>query len=246
MSVRVHICANKSWGGAETRAQLSAISKADSSVVICADSDNVLRRMRSKGITAYGCKMSGIFASVNLSRVLRHLPDEECVVTVHSPEVLSLVKSAISLSGHRHIRLSEEYEMPVFPKIIDRIEASGDETIFLWLGRITPDCGLAALIDALGHFADKDDWRLRVYGEGDAKVAMPLVNRSRALGIDRRVEWGGYVEDVYEKMNGAGYGIVTRLNPDSRTVTHEFSAAGLPAIFGSDSDTLRKRLAELI
>lgn len=246
MSLKAHICANKSWGGAETRAQLSAISDGESSVVICADSDGVFQRMRSKGVTAYRCKMSGIFAVVNLSRVLRHLPEDECIIVVHSPEIRGMVQSAINLSGHRSLTLSDGYEMPEFPTVALGKASGDDGVVLLWIGRITPDCGLSALIDALGHFAEKDNWRLKVYGEGDAKVAMPLVNRTRALGIDKQVEWGGYVTDVYGVMNGARCGIVTRVNPDSRTVTREFAAAGLPVICGSDVDTLRKQIADLI
>lgn len=88
--------------------------------------------------------------------------------------------------------------------------------------------------------AAENRWR------GESREVMPLVRRARALQMDGRIEWIGYVHDVYSAMNGASYGIVCRDDPESSTVYKEFAAASFPVVFASDTELLFKRLSECL
>lgn len=245
----VHICTNTDWGGAETRALARALAYGDGATVLCASSaKEVRRRMSAAGVPVIGGKFTGWFASLNLSRIFRHLPQQGlCRIYVHtlSAEVLNLVTKSVELSGREDLTVyyaDMPLELPPHPVTPPQPDAT---PILMWLGRITPECGLAELIEALGRLTDRP-WQLKVVGHGQAKTVMPLVNRTRALGMAERVEWTGYADDVYAHMHGVHFGVVTRKEPEQRTVTVEFGAAGVPVICGSDAGNLYKELSTRI
>ena len=243
MATVIHICADKDWGGAETRALLGA--RCSSGIVICADSSRVARRMEASGVETLRCSFSGMFASISLSRILRHLPVGECRIMVHSPGVCRLVAEAVKLAGRKDLCLLPEVEVPAIPPQDVTLSATGTEPLLLWIGRITPDCGLMSLIEVLGRLSERQ-WRLRVIGEGEAGTVMPVVKRARSLDIASRIEWVGYVDDIYPQMQGTTGGIVTREEPTSRTVYREFAAASVPVICGTDSETLFNALSSTL
>ncbi len=243
MATVIHICADRDWGGAETRALICA--RSSSGIVICTDTPRVVRRMEASGVEVLRCSFSGVFASVSLSRVLRHLPAGECQLMVHSPAVRRLVAEAVKLAGRKDVILLPEVADPVIPAREVALAAPGDELLLLWIGRITPDCGLVSLIEALGRLPERQ-WRLRVVGEGEAGTVMPIVKRGRSLDIASRIEWIGYVDDIYQQMQGATLGVITRREPLARTVYREFAAASLPVICGTDSETLFNALSSIL
>ncbi len=243
MRLAVHICGNKSWGGAETRARLSALMS-EFPLVICEDSAAIVNRMSAGGIKVMPCRMSGMFASVNLSRLLRHLPEGECVIHIHSHELGELVESALRLSGRKDLLISPDIFEPAFPPVVRECQGPDEVPTMLWIGRITPDCGLLALIDALGRIDPSREWRLRIVGEGNAKIVMPIVNRARSFGISGRIDWVGYVDDVYSKMDGVSFAVITRPQPMATTVGREYIAASVPVVAGVTADDLHKQLIE--
>lgn len=223
----IHICGDKVWRGAETRAMLCA-QAADKSMVVCADSREVRTRFEGAGIPLMTCTLSGAFAPLSLSRVLRHLPDGECIVYVHSQELITVVEKALAIAGRGNVTLAAQAPSPSFPS--PDIE-KGAENAFVWVGRITPDSGLDRAIEAFARF-NCPEKSLKIIGQGDARDVMPLVNRTRALGINDKVRWTGYIPDIYPELNGAGRAIVT----SGHTVAAEFEAVGLPVIHLSETN----------
>ena len=87
MAGSIHICGNQRWRGAETRALLLARDSSERSVVITAAGSDAVRRFAAAGVEAYAARLSGMFASINLSRLLRHAPEECRHIYVHSINV---------------------------------------------------------------------------------------------------------------------------------------------------------------
>ncbi|MDE7388440.1 MAG: glycosyltransferase [Muribaculaceae bacterium] len=242
----VHICADSEWGGAESRALQCALSSADDAIVVCAGAKPVMERFTAAGVKALGGKYSGLFASLNLSRVFRHLPAGQCRLHIHSPQVRPLVERSVQLAGRADLIVSPTTPAHTWPRRRVTSPAPDSVPTLMWMGRITPDCGLSALIEALGRLPGDSDWQLRIAGIGEARTVMPLVNRTRALAIADRVKWIGYTTDVFSAMNGVNLGVVTRTDPQHRTVTAEFASAGVPVICGTSSDSLFNELSSLL
>lgn len=223
----IHICSDKVWRGAETRAMLCALA-AESAMVVCADSKQVRSRFDAAGIKLMTCSLSGAFAPLSLSRVLRHLPDGECSVFVHSPETIPVAEKALKIAGRSDLRLIRNAPKPSYPS--PKIE-KGPENAFVWVGRITPNSGLDRLIEAFARY-EAPDKSLKIIGQGDARDVMPMVNRTRALSIADKVQWTGYLPDIYPELNGIGRAVVT----SGSTATAEFTAVGLPIIHLSETN----------
>lgn len=226
----IHISADKhTWTGASTTAMLCAL-QAEHGVVISAGDDDITRRMTKSGAEVACCPMGGFLASVNLSRALRHIPGKEFEVYLHSPEKQHVVDSAMKLVGRTEPMKMQERKLPYFPPI--KVAPPTDCTI-MWLGNITDNCGLREIIEELGTKADKQ-WRLRVVGQGQAKIVSPILKRTKALGIADRIEWIGYSENPYEHMNGVKAAIV---KSTESVAAHEFAAASIP-VYTQLSDIL--------
>lgn len=104
------------------------------------------------------------------------------------------------------------------------------ELVVIWGGRITADCRLDHVIEAMG-MTHHTPVKLIVAGQGEARCAMPLVRRAKALGIDARVEWLGDVALTPESVMKADALII----PDGESSTAVESgiigmACGLPLI----------------
>lgn len=215
------------WTGCSTCA-LNCASAADDAVVVCGFSDaRFTVRFEKAGLTAYKCNTGGMFGALNLSRVLRHIPGNEFVVILHSPDSLKTVESALKLVGRPEPMTLADCTSVPFPPVDVEHPANDAEPLLMWLGNITADCGLEPLIACLASMAEKP-WRLRVVGEGKAKVVTPILRRCRKLGVDKRIEWVGYSPDPYAQMNGVSLGVVT--NGADSIVAREFAAASIPII----------------
>lgn len=229
--VRVHITADSEcWTGDSTLALHAAKCSGPDSVVITAGNADMVRRIEAAGVTAVRCPMGGMFASLNLSRALRRLQGDEFRVYVHSQKVKSAVESALKLVGRREpMSLGEPDVVTSLPAVEVERPAEGAEPLLMWLGNITADCGLRELIEELGRQASKS-WRLRVVGQGKAKVVSPVLKRTKALGIADRIEWTGYSSNPYEQMRGVSVGIVTNPKGLESVAAMEFAAASVPVI----------------
>lgn len=221
----IHITADSEcWTGASTLAVLAA-KQAKRAVVITAGNNDMVRRIESANICAIQCSMGKAFGALNLSRALRHVEGDEFQVYVHSPGARKLVENALKLVGRAEpINLMEENPEPKFPTVEVEAPKQGEAPLLMWLGNITADCGLLDLINELGGQINKA-WRLRVVGQGKAKIVGPILNRAKTLGINNRIEWIGYSQNPYEQMNGVSAGMVKNQHC---IAAHEFAAASIP------------------
>lgn len=245
MSTCVHICADGYWDGAESRALACALAATGDSVVVCDADKRIVSRMERAGVRIMQARFSGLFAPLNLSRILRHLPDGRCDLYLHSPEIRALVSQAIALSGRSDLMLADGVPEPHLSPVVVKAPEPGQVPLLMWLGRITSRSGLPELIEALGRLGDRR-WTLKVVGEGDSRTVMPIVRRTVALGIDMKVQWDGYVDDVFSHMDGVSLGVITSHDASDCMAAREFAAAGIPTVCGTDSDALYQLLNKLL
>lgn len=240
-----HICGNRTWCGDESRALAAALQSGPGSVVITAAGADAARRVAAAGVTAAQASMRGLFATIRLSRIIRHLPADCHRVGVHTPALLATVRRAVEMSGRAdmEVTLPDRHSLQ-WPVVADSpvADAAGP---WLWMGTITADCGLDLLIEAVGRL-ERPVPGIRVVGQGVPRVVMPLVKRTRALGVDRLFDWRGYSPTPFDQMRGCSCAIVTRrVDPDSHSVCCECRAAGVPVVIAPDVDELITRLNEL-
>ena len=101
----------------------------------------------------------------------------------------------------------------------------------IWSGEIRPGCGLDSLVEALGanHHLKID---LIVAGQGPGRYVMPIIRRSRTLGIEARIEWAGDTAPTPELIDQADAGIITAPHsPVAISSASIYMAAGLPVIW---------------
>lgn len=221
----IHLTADTDvWTGASTTALLAA-RVADDAVVISAGDDAIVGRMEKGGVKVITCPMGGFLGALNLSRALRHVEGRAFEIYVHSPAALKTVEGALKLVGRLESMILRPGIPPVeFPPVEVAHPGPEAEPLIMWLGNITEKCGLRELVEELGGMAAKQ-WRLRVVGQGKARVVSPILKRAKALGIDGRIEWVGYSADPYRQMEGVSAAIVA--GRDS-VVAREFAAASIP------------------
>lgn len=87
------------------------------------------------------------------------------------------------------------YNGSVAPAHTHMSAAPGEPVKLIFAARITPEKGLGVLIDALDKLQDLD-WHLTVCGTGRSTDVMPIVRKSRALGLAARIDWPGHVDNV--------------------------------------------------
>ncbi|MCM1310161.1 MAG: hypothetical protein NC301_03930 [Bacteroides sp.] len=216
----IHITADKYvWTGASTTALLCA-QQAECGVIISAGDEDILRRMLRSGVATVSCPMSGLFASLNLSRALRHIKGTEFEIYLHSPQIQKSVESAIKLVGRDEPMILMPRKMPVFTRrTVDK-----GENMIMWLGNVTPDCGLQELIEDFATLVGTE-WKLRVVGQGKAKVVTPILKRTKALGISGQIEWVGYSDNPFEHMTDVTLAIV---KSKESIAAKEFQSASIP------------------
>ncbi len=83
------------------------------------------------------------------------------------------------------------------PKAAKRTKTDTSKPVnLIFAGRIVPEKGLDVLIEALG-LLKSIPWTLDICGVGEGNVVMPIVRASRALEIDKRITWHGFVDDIH-------------------------------------------------
>ena len=231
----IHCFAGKRWSGDATSALNSALLSGG--VVLTEAGDNAAARFRKAGVSdVRQLNMSGLFGSLNLSRMLRIVnPD---IVRVHSASLLKKVNQAVSLA-ELQIKVEDLSSEIVVPDA--KPAKKGDKLI--WIGYITKDCGLRSLLEAMKALPDET---LRIVGEGEAKNVSPLLNLAKSPELRGRIEWTGEQVDVFAMMDGCKVGVITSSNPESKVVSHEFAAAGLPYVSGTTADEIIKNISSLL
>lgn len=101
----------------------------------------------------------------------------------------------------------------------------------VYIGPIAPGKGVDVLIEAMGRLADTDI-TLLVAGSGKGSDVMPIVRRSRALGIDKEhVKWLGDLDKEDSLLMKADIGVVPHSDTESFGLAGlEFMAAGVPTV----------------
>lgn len=118
------------------------------------------------------------------------------------------------------------------PQAASRKPRRGPGTLTLiWSGEIRPGCGLDSLVEAMGaHHHLRIE--LIVAGQGPGRYVMPVIRRSRTLGIDTRIEWAGDTGPTPNLVAEADAGIITSPHsPFAISSAAIYMAAGLPVIW---------------
>lgn len=107
------------------------------------------------------------------------------------------------------------------------------ELVILWAGRITADCRLIDVVEAMGD-THRTPVKLIVAGQGDARASVPVLKRARSLGLDARVEWLGDAALTPALLLRADALILPSPDaPDNFTLGAAAMASGLPLIVAS-------------
>ncbi len=215
----LHLIAGKRWSG---NCSLALHAAQMSGGTVVAEADKVVARMRRAGIQAERLNMSGLFGALNLSRLLRLR--QPARVIIHSPSLQGKVAQAIKLAN-----VATAVEVAARPEALPavKVDIAPDSGLLVWLGYITPECGLRGLIEAL---KTRPEYRLRVIGEGEAKTVGPLLRIAKNPLLEGRIEWMGEQENVFDHFNGASAGIITYPTPMATVAALEFQAANLPIL----------------
>lgn len=231
----IHCFAGKRWSGDATSTLNSALLSGG--VVLTEGGDKAVSRLRHAGISdVRQLNMSGLFGSLNLSRMFRIIAPD--AVKVHSASLLKKVTQAVSLA-ELPIKVEDLSSKIVVPDV--KPARKGKKLI--WIGYITKDCGLRSLLEAMKSLPDET---LRIVGEGEAKNVSPLLNLAKLPELRGRIEWMGEQTNVFAMMDDCKAGIITSSNPENKVVSREFIAAGLPYISGTTADELINKISSIL
>ena len=103
----------------------------------------------------------------------------------------------------------------------------------VYCSRLHPQKGLLKFLDAWRLVLQKcPDARLSVIGNGDEKYEVQLHSRAEELGIDKSIEWLGYVNnrEKYEIYQSAKVLVHTTVFDNNGMVAAEALCAGLPVV----------------
>lgn len=110
-------------------------------------------------------------------------------------------------------------------------QKKSDGLTLIWAGEITPGCGLDTLVEALGS-GHRMKIKLIVCGQGQGRYVMPIIRRSRSLGIAERIEWAGDTGPTAAMLEKADGGVITAPHdPNGIAAAAHYMAYGLPVIW---------------
>lgn len=110
------------------------------------------------------------------------------------------------------------------------MRTNGDAVVLLWAGRMINRKGLGLLLDVLNLVKTQNNYRLKLVGDGPEKEK--LINQSKRLGIDKKIDFVGAVS--YNEMQKlyltSDIFIFPSLRETTGTVLFEAMASGLPIV----------------
>ena len=98
----------------------------------------------------------------------------------------------------------------------------------VYVGRILPVKNWQTLVTALANIATDIDWQLNVCGDGPERD--DFVAATKAAGIDDRVLFSGFVNDVYSQMAAADVLVLPSWSEGMPNVVVEAFALGVPCL----------------
>ncbi len=103
------------------------------------------------------------------------------------------------------------------------------------VGRIHPKKGQGVLVSAAARARDRGaDWELHLYGDSLTEheaLRLGLERQIREAGLEDRVHWHGFVDDLHRLYGGADVAVVPSVVPEEFSlVCLEASAMGLPVV----------------
>lgn len=125
---------------------------------------------------------------------------------------------------------------PPIPDSTDRIssgmpsEPDENRVNLLFMGRISKEKGVELLLHALA-LVRSHDWFLKIGGTGEPEYVNSLKSLANSLGLTERIEWLGYVSDIWEEIDKADVGLMPSVwrEPFGLTIL-EFLSQGKPMV----------------
>lgn len=74
------------------------------------------------------------------------------------------------------------------------------ENYFFLSSRISPEKGHLDVIKAFGRFSGKNDYRLKIAGEGDEMFKQQIITTAKVFGCEDRIDFLGFLQDVKPMM----------------------------------------------
>jgi glycosyltransferase involved in cell wall biosynthesis len=141
---------------------------------------------------------------------------------------------ALTDRAAEHLR-SFSSRVCVIPSGIDPPQQLSDRSVaaenkrIVGAGRLEAEKGFDRLVEAFAHAtATSPGWKLVIYGEGSLRQA--LQDRCAALGIDRRVEFPGWVSPLQPELAKATIFCLSSRYEGFPSVLLEAMSMGVPAI----------------
>ena len=142
------------------------------------------------------------------------------------PELVAGVRSTVILNGFAMPEWVEDAESRWTRCTLGR----GPVTLQI-AGAIQPMKGHEDAIRAVGVLAEKGhDVRLCILGDGRDAVIGELKRLANSLGVGERIEWKGFVGDVWPRHSVAAVGLVCSRSESFGRTAVEAMAAGVPIV----------------
>lgn len=114
-------------------------------------------------------------------------------------------------------------------KILEAPYSDRRDNTIITLGRLAPQKNQRMMIEAFAQIAkDSPDYSMIIYGEGPLRKE--LEDLTKQLGIERRVSFPGFVNDVVEVMQHASMFVMTSDHEGMPNALQEAMAMRLPCI----------------
>ncbi len=115
------------------------------------------------------------------------------------------------------------------PALPDGFRSDPNDFVLLFVGRLSPEKNIPLLLEGLSRLSGEyNGLKLVICGRG--RVEDLLKKKTRDLGIDDKVIFLGYQEDVYAIMKACDLLVLPSFREGMSNVLFEALAAGIPAI----------------